>query len=80
MKPTLPFFSAATLLMVKPLSSSLSIQGYAGLINRLNAQLMNECDITFSFNNQFDNHVRGYDYNNERARNTGLCFWTRRTS
>ncbi|WP_345972446.1 YjbH domain-containing protein [Sulfurimonas diazotrophicus] len=44
------------------LTHSLSMQGYTGIINTPNAQVMNEGDITLSFNNQFDNHQRNYDY------------------
>ncbi len=46
---------------------SLSMQGYTGLINTPNAQVMNEGDIVFSYNNQFDNHLRNYDHNSERT-------------
>ena len=45
------------------LSHTLSNQGFTGLINTPNAQVMNEGDLTMHFNNQFDNVLRGYDYN-----------------
>jgi hypothetical protein len=51
-----------TLLFSEPVAHSLSFQGYTGLINTPNAQVMNEGDLSFSFNNQFDNHLRNYDY------------------
>lgn len=54
-------------LSAEDLPHSLSMQGYTGLINTPNAQVMNEGDIAFSFNNQFDNHLRGYDENRERT-------------
>ncbi len=49
-------------LFADSLSHSLSMQGYTGVINTPNAQVMNEGDLTFHFNNQFDNHLRYYDY------------------
>ena len=45
-----------------PLSHTTSMQGYTGIINTPNAQVMNEGDLTFQYNNQFDNHLRNYDY------------------
>ena len=45
------------------LSHTSSMQGYTGIINTPNAQVMNEGDITFHYNNQFDNHLSEYDYN-----------------
>jgi len=52
----------SSLLFAGPVEHSLSFQGYTGLVNIPNAQVMNEGDISFSFNNQFDNHLRNYDY------------------
>jgi hypothetical protein len=43
------------------LTHSLSYQGYSGLINIPNAQVMSEGDLTLHFDNQFDNALRGYD-------------------
>ena len=43
------------------MSHSLSYQGYTGLINTPNAQVMNQGDLSFHYNNQFDNALRGYD-------------------
>lgn len=54
-------------LSAEDLPHSLSMQGYTGLINTPNAQVMNEGDIVFSFNNQFDNHLRAYDENMKRT-------------
>lgn len=67
MKRIVLLVSSATLLMAEQLLSSLSMQGYTGLINTPNAQVMNEGDIVFSFNNQFDNHLSGYDDSKERT-------------
>jgi len=54
--------AGTTLLLSKPIPHSLSFQGYTGLINTPNAQVMDEGDISLSFNNQFDNHLRNYNY------------------
>ncbi len=69
MKRTLILLSTAALLAIAEPQhpSSLSMQGYTGLINTPNAQVMQEGDIVFSFNNQFDNHLRDYDYSKERT-------------
>jgi len=40
----------------------LSFQGYSGLINTPNAQVIKEGDVVLHFNNQFDNNLRNYDY------------------
>jgi len=60
-KIILTLFST-TLLFSEQIPHSNSFQGYTGLINTPNAQVMNEGDLSFSFNNQFDNHLRNYDY------------------
>ncbi len=54
---------SSTLLMADNFSNSLSSQGFTGLINTPNAQVIKEGDATFQFNNQFDNNLRGYNYN-----------------
>ena len=53
----------SSILSASNLSHTLSNQGFTGLINTPNAQVMNEGDLTMHFNNQFDNVLRGYDYN-----------------
>jgi hypothetical protein len=63
---TLILFSS-TLLSAENFSSSLSSQGFTGLINTPNAQVIKEGDAVFQFNNQFDNHLRNYNYNNSDA-------------
>jgi len=63
---TLLLFSS-TLLVADNFSSSLSSQGFTGLINTPNAQVIKEGDAHFHFNNQFDNHLRYYNYNNSNA-------------
>lgn len=52
---------AFPVLHANSLSHSLSFQGYTGVINTPNAQVMREGDITLQYNNQYDNHLRGYD-------------------
>lgn len=66
MKRIVLLLGSVTLLMAEQLPSSLSMQGYTGLINTPNAQVMDEGDIALSFNNQFDNHLRGYDDSRDR--------------
>jgi hypothetical protein len=41
----------------------LSFQGFTGLINTPNAQVMQEGLVTLHYNNQFDNSLRKYNYN-----------------
>jgi len=45
------------------LSNSLTSQGFTGLINTPNAQVIKEGDATFQYSTQKDNHLREYDYN-----------------
>lgn len=59
--------TGAVSLFGNALSHSLSFQGYTGVINTPNAQVMNQGDLTFQYNNQFDNHHRGYNYNRPPA-------------
>ena len=54
--------------------NALSMQGFTGLINTPNAQVMNEGDIVFSYNNQFDNHLSGYDYSRDRTSTDDYVF------
>ncbi len=54
---------SSSLLVADNLSNSLSSQGFTGLINTPNAQVIKEGEATFQFNNQFDNNLRGYNYN-----------------
>lgn len=57
---TLLLFSPL-LLVADNLSSSLSSQGFTGLINTPNAQVIHEGNAVFQFNNQFDNNLRHYN-------------------
>ena len=50
------------LLSANELLSTVSNQGYTGLINTPNAMVMQEGDLTLHFDNQFDNSLRSYDY------------------
>ncbi len=54
---------SSILLVADNFSSSLSSQGFTGLINTPNAQVIKEGDASFQFNNQFDNNLRKYNYN-----------------
>jgi len=58
---------SSLLLIVSSLSASgfsinPSFQGYSGLINTPNAQVIKEGHATLMYNNQFDNNLRNYDY------------------
>jgi hypothetical protein len=54
-----------TLLCAENHASNLSSQGFTGLINTPNAQVIKEENITLQFNNQFDNHLRRYNKKNQ---------------
>lgn len=54
-------------LMGDEVHHSLSLQGYTGIINTPNAQVMAQGDIGISFNNQYDNFLRNYDYDQEHG-------------
>jgi len=54
------FFS--TLLFSENMSSSLTSQGFTGLINTPNAQVIKEGDALFHYSNSKDNHLRNYNY------------------
>ena len=54
---------SSILLCADNFSNTLSSQGFTGLINTPNAQVIKEGDTTFQFNNQFDNNLRRYNYN-----------------
>ena len=58
---------SSTLLVADNFSNSLSSQGFTGLINTPNAQVIKEGDVVFQFNNQFDNHLRNYNYTSPDA-------------
>ncbi len=47
------------------MASDLSFQGYTGLINTPNAQIIKDGDTIFHFNNQFDNNLRDYNYSKD---------------
>ncbi len=59
------FFSIilfSPLLLSENFSNSLTSQGFTGLINTPNAQVIKEGDAVFHYSNQKDNHLRYYDY------------------
>ncbi len=74
------FFCSTLLLFSDNLSSSLSSQGFTGLINTPNAQVIQEGNAVFQFNNQFDNNLRYYDYgksyNSEENYIAGIGFYS----
>ena len=74
MKSKLLFLSTVALLNASELPHSLSMQGFTGLINTPNAQVINEGDTVFSYNNQFDNHLRDYDYTKKRNDSDDFVF------
>ncbi len=55
-------FLSSSLLLFADKLDNLSLQSFTGLINTPNAQVINKETVTFSFNNQVDNHLRYYDY------------------
>ncbi len=55
----------ATHLLADSFSNTMSMQGFTGLINTPNAQTLTQGDAVLQFNNQFDNHLRGYDYDRD---------------
>ena len=52
---------STSLLCSNSLSSTLSSQGFTGLVNTPNAQVLKVGDAIFHYNNQFDNHLRYYN-------------------
>jgi len=67
MRITTILLFSSSLIVAENFSNSLSSQGFTGLINTPNAQVIKEGDAVFQFNNQFDNHLRYYNYNNSDA-------------
>ena len=61
------FILTSSILGAENFSNSLSSQGFTGLINTPNAQVIKEGDALFQFNNQSDNHLRSYDYSASSA-------------
>jgi len=55
----------STLLLSDNLSNTLSFQGYTGLINTPNAEVLDNGTAMIHFNNQFDNNLRNYDYSKD---------------
>ena len=53
-------------LLANNFSSDFSFQGYTGLINTPNAQVISEGDSIIHFNNQYDNHLRHYNYDEKK--------------
>jgi len=55
-------------------NAAISFQGYTGLINIPNAQILEEGVFVFSYNNQFDEHLRGYDTARQRVESEDYQF------
>jgi len=53
---------SSKLLASSSMFNSISFQGFTGLINTPNAQVMEEGEISFVWNNQVDYHLLNYDY------------------
>ena len=58
-------FFFLTLLFSENMSSSLTSQGFTGLINTPNAQVIKEGDTVFHYSNGKDNHLRNYNYDSK---------------
>jgi len=54
----------SSLLLSKNFSTTLTPQGFTGVINTPNAQILNEGTLSFLYSNQKDNHLRYYNYSN----------------
>ncbi len=63
----LVIFIFTSLLYANYFSINPTFQGYSGLINTPNAQVIKEGDAILSFNNQFDNSLISYDYDIEHS-------------
>ena len=63
MRIFLSTFLYTSLLFSENISSSLTFQGFTGLINTPNAQVIREGDAIFHYGNSKDNHLRNYNYN-----------------
>ncbi|MDF1882964.1 YjbH domain-containing protein [Sulfurimonas sp. SAG-AH-194-C21] len=61
-------------LQANDMISSMTNQGFTGLINTPNAGTMQEGDLTFHFDNQFDNALKGYDYKKPDKGNENYIF------
>jgi hypothetical protein len=53
---------SSALLISDSLNNHLSFQGFTGVINTPNAQVIDNGNAVIHFNNQFDNHLRDYNY------------------
>lgn len=66
MKKILITLIGAIPLLANNITSDFSFQGYTGLINTPNAQVITEGNGIIHFNNQYDNHLRKYNYDTEK--------------
>jgi len=51
----------STFLLSSEFHNHFSLQGFTGLINTPNAQVLRNGEATLHYNNQFDNHLRDYN-------------------
>ncbi|MBN2896758.1 MAG: YjbH domain-containing protein [Campylobacterales bacterium] len=58
-------FLSLSFAIVYAFDSAMSMQGFTGLINTPNAQVAPQGVATIHFDNQRDNHLRGFDYERE---------------
>ena len=73
-KILLPLLFTLYTLCADELTHTLSYQGFTGVINTPNAQVMNHGDLTFHYDNQFDNVLRSYNYNKPQTDNDNFIF------
>ena len=73
-KLTIIFLFLSNFIYASELSYSLSNQGFTGIINIPNAQVMTQGDLTFHLDNQFNNSLRGYDENKEHSYSENYVF------
>ena len=59
------FFIFTIVLFADEFSNHLSFQGFTGVINTPNAQVLKNGEAVLHYNNQFDNHIRGYNEERE---------------
>ena len=67
MQKSLPLLFLITSLYANNFSVSSSFQGYSGVINTPNAQVIKEGHAVVNFNNQFDNCLTSYNYDKKHA-------------
>ena len=74
MKKILSLIITLSSLYANEFSHTLTNQGFTGIINTPNAQVMQYGDLTFHYDNQFDNVLRSYNYNKVETDNDNYIF------